>query len=166
VDEGKVAGSDGGQHTTDGGADDALTALYHTHYQSLVRLAALLVPDSAAAEELVQASFVAMQSLWPRLGGGDRALSYLRTSVVRRSRSVRRRHVPGRAIAGGPELGPVVAALQVLPPQQREALVLRYYAGLLDAQIASVMGISLGAVEGHIARAVPSVLAALGQANI
>jgi DNA-directed RNA polymerase specialized sigma24 family protein len=145
-----------GRHSTDGGADHALRALYDMQYRSLVRLAALLVPDSAAAEELVQTSFVAMHSVWPALADRDRALSYLRQSVVRRSRSVR----PGQ-----PGPGRLFAALQALPPQQREALVLRYYADLLDAQIASAMGISQAAVESHIARAVPLLLAALGQAN-
>jgi hypothetical protein len=43
-------------------AEQAVTAMYSTHYRSLVRLAALLVRDNATAEEVVQDSFVAMQA--------------------------------------------------------------------------------------------------------
>jgi DNA-directed RNA polymerase specialized sigma24 family protein len=44
----------------------------------------------------------------------------------------------------------LVSALRILPPRQREVLVLRYYANLSDAQIATTMGISTGAVKSHI----------------
>jgi RNA polymerase sigma factor (sigma-70 family) len=55
----------------------------------------------------------------------------------------------------------VVLALRSLPPRQQEALVLRYYGGLSEAQIASAMGISRGAVKTHTARAVASLRAVL-----
>ena len=68
-------------------ADEAVTHLYAAHYRSLVRLAALLLRDASAAEEVVQDSFVAMHGAWRRLADPDRALAYLRQSVVNRSRS-------------------------------------------------------------------------------
>ena len=71
-------------------SDDAVCALYSANYQSLVRLAAILVRDAATAEEVVQDAFVAMHGAWRRLRDGDKALSYLRQSVVNRSRSVLR----------------------------------------------------------------------------
>ena len=49
------------------GADEAVTQLYAAHYRSLVRLGALLLRDTAAAEEVVQDSFVAMHGAWRRL---------------------------------------------------------------------------------------------------
>ena len=45
----------------------------------------------------------------------------------------------------------------VVRPGQRQALVLRYYAGLPQAQIATAMGISTGAVKGHISRAMTTL---------
>jgi RNA polymerase sigma factor (sigma-70 family) len=55
----------------------------------------------------------------------------------------------------------VVTALRSLPPRQREALVLRYYGDLSEAQIALAMGISRGAVRSHTARAIASLRAVL-----
>ena len=157
-------------------ADRAVTALYRMHYRSLVRLAALLVGDIATAEEIVQDSFIAVHAAWRRLRGGDRALAYLRQSVVNRSRSAPRYRVTGdrvapRLVPGMPgaehaenaqlEHSALVLALRTLPPRQREALVLHYYVGLLEDQIASAMGISRSAVKSHIAQAVASLRAVL-----
>ena len=51
----------------------------------------------------------------------------------------------------------MVSALRRLPLRQREALVLRYYLDLSEAQIASAMGISRGAVKSHTARGMSSL---------
>jgi RNA polymerase sigma-70 factor (sigma-E family) len=157
-------------------ADRAVTAIYSEHYRSLVRLAAFLVRDSSTAEEVVQDSFVAMHGAWRRLRDTDKALSYLRQSVVNRSRSVlRHRMVVDKNSPKPPpdmpsaehgaivqlERSAVVSALRSLPERQREALVLRYYGDLSEAQIASVMGISRGAVKSHTARAMAALRAVL-----
>ena len=165
-----------GSVPADWDADRAVTALYATHYRSLVRLAALLVRDVATAEEVVQDSFVAMHGGWHRLRDSEKAFSYLRQSVVNRSRSVLRHRVVVDRNAPKPapdmpsaehgaiallERSAVVSALHMLPPRQREALVLRYYADLSEAQIASVMGISRGAVKSHTARAMSALRSVL-----
>src|SRR5580693_9782132 len=150
----------------------AVTAIYTTHYRSLVRLAVLLVRDVATAEEVVQDSFIAMHTAWRRLRDTEKALSYLRQSVVNRSRSVlRHRVVVDRNAPKPPPLAPsaeqgaiteiertaVISALRKLPARQREALVLRYYCDLSEAQIASTMQISRGAVKSHTARGMSSL---------
>ena len=73
-------------------ADDAVTQLYAVHYASLVSLASLLVRHSGEAEEIVQDAFVAMHGRWRRLREPDRALGYLRRSIVNAARSAHRRH--------------------------------------------------------------------------
>jgi RNA polymerase sigma factor (sigma-70 family) len=60
------------------------------------------------------------------------------------------------------ERSAVVAALRGLPARQREALVLRYYADLPEAEIASAMGISQGAVKSHVFRAMSALRGVLG----
>jgi RNA polymerase sigma-70 factor (sigma-E family) len=169
-------GSTGSGMPADWDADRAVTALYHAHYGSLVHLAALLVYDVATAEEIVQDSFVAMHAAWRRLGDNDKALSYLRQSVVNRSRSAIQPPVVADRDAPEPapdlpsagldaltllERSAVVTALRALPRRQREVLVLRFYAELSEAQIASTMGISPGAVKSHMARATASLRAVL-----
>jgi RNA polymerase sigma-70 factor (sigma-E family) len=150
----------------------AVTEIYTTHYRSLVRLAALLVRDVATAEEVVQDSFIAMHGAWRRLRDTEKALSYLRQSVVNRSRSVLRHRMVVDKNAPKPapdmpsaeqgalsllERSAVIAALRTLPLRQREALVLKFYADLSEAQIATAMGISRGAVKSHTARGVAAL---------
>jgi RNA polymerase sigma-70 factor (sigma-E family) len=120
----------------------------------------------------VQDSFIAMHDAWRRLRDTEKALSYLRQSVVNRSRSVLRHRVVVDKNAPKPapdmpsaeqgaisllERSAVIAALRTLPPRQREALVLKYYADLSEAQIATAMGISRGAVKSHTARGVAAL---------
>src|SRR5262249_49313353 len=52
---------------------------------------------------------------------------------------------------GAVQLSAVRAALRALPARQREVLVLRYYAGLTETQIAAALGISRGSVKSHAA---------------
>jgi RNA polymerase sigma-70 factor (sigma-E family) len=161
-------------------AGSAVTTLYHRHYRSLVRLAVFLVQDIDAAEALVQDSFVAMHSAWRRLADTDRALAYLHQAVVTRSHSALRHRAatgtilpvvaPGTARASPAELtelerSALISALQTLTPRQREALVLTYYADLPEAQIASAMRISKGAVKSETTRAMSSLRAELRTTN-
>jgi RNA polymerase sigma-70 factor (sigma-E family) len=183
ADSGKVAGHPAVVSETlaaDGDAIHPAAELYIAHYRSLVRLAVLLVNDVATAEEVVQDSFVAMHANWRRLRDSGKALSYLRQCVVNRSRSVLRHRMVVDRNAADPlpdmpsaeqgamallERSAVVAALHGLPERQREALVLRYYAEYSEAQIASAMGISRGAVKSHTARGMSALRGVLeGQA--
>ena len=158
--------------------DRAVIELYSQHYRALVRLAALLVRDTPTAEEVVQDSFVAMNGGWQRLRDTEKALAYLRQAVVNRSRSVlRHRTVVDKNLQKAPpdmpsaehgalvllERSAVVAALRELPDRQREAIVLRYYADLSEAEIAAAMKISRGAVKSHTARGMTALRTALEQ---
>ncbi|HEX6854638.1 MAG TPA: SigE family RNA polymerase sigma factor [Streptosporangiaceae bacterium] len=171
-----VANAALGAVSADWDADRAVTVLYAAHYRSLVRLAALLLRDVSTAEEVVQDSFVAMHGGWRRLRDNDKALSYLRQSVVNRARSVLRHRVVVDKNAPKPppdmpsaeqgaitlfERSAVVTALRTLPARQREALVLRFYGDLSEAQIAAAMGISKGAVKSHTARAMTALRSVL-----
>jgi DNA-directed RNA polymerase specialized sigma24 family protein len=151
------------------GADQVVDVLYRAHYQSLARVAALLVSDTAAAEDIVQAAFVSLHRGWRYLGDEERALAYLRRAVVSgtRSRDAASADWPSR-LRGAPSASwpgdsiprtLLVAALQAVPARQREALVLRYYAAWPDGQIAAAMGISGRAVMRHTARGMSALRA-------
>jgi RNA polymerase sigma-70 factor (sigma-E family) len=159
-------------------ADQVVTALYREQYQSLVRMAAMLVGDTATAEEVVQDCFVGVHSAFSRLRDMDKALNYLRRSVVNRARSVVRRRVVAERYMPQPqpdmpsaehgalvllERSAVMSALRTLPLRQREAMVLRFYLDLSEEQVAYAMNISRGAVKAHTARGKVALRSLLGQ---
>ena len=162
-------------------ADDAIGALFSAHYRGLVRLAVLLLHDDGVAEDVVQDAYVALHRRWWRLRDADKALAYLRTSVLNGARSaLRKRGVAERHLAredgrtqvvASAETGAlsllahreVLAAVRRLPTRQREAIVLRYYGELSEAEIAEAMGVSRGAVKSHAARGVAALRQTLEQ---
>ena len=147
----------------------AVAALYRLHYPALVRLAALLIPGLATAEDIVQDAFAAVHGRWHVQPDTDAALAYLRWSVVHRSRSVpplggptAGTGEPGSAVMGEPGSA-VMSALRALSARQREVVVLRYFADLSEAEIASATGMSMAAVRNHAAQAMSSLQAGLGE---
>ncbi|MBV1855977.1 SigE family RNA polymerase sigma factor [Catellatospora tritici] len=172
-----LVGADSGE-PAEWDADAAVTHLFRAHYRILVRLGAMLCGDPARAEELAQDAYVQLHARWGRLRDTDKALAYLRQSVVNRSRStLRRRLVADRYLAAQPPPPTIASAehlaldslaqarmladLRTLPARQREALVLRYYLDLSEADVADAMGVSRGAVKSHTSRG----LAALRQSE-
>jgi RNA polymerase sigma factor (sigma-70 family) len=122
---------------------------------------------------------VGLHAKWGRLRDPQRAVSYLRQSVVNRARSaLRHRSVVDRFLRRQPEPttvpsaeataidahehAVVLAAVRRLPTRQREALVLRYYLDLTEAQTAEAMGLSEGAVKSHTFRALTALRRHLG----
>jgi len=146
--------------------------LFHTRHLELVRLATLLVGDRATAEDVVQDVFVSVCARWQRLTENGVAVAYFRTAVVNACRSVHRRRGIVRRFGQGTEAAlwtepepsaesavvlaedrrRVLRALSRLPDRQREALVLRYYQRLTEAEIAESMGISRGTVKSTLSR--------------
>jgi RNA polymerase sigma-70 factor (sigma-E family) len=128
-------------------------------YMPMVRLAVTLVGDDGDAEEIVQEAFAAVHERWARL---DRPGGYLRGCVVNRARDVlRRRYRAARLQRSAPrrdettELGAdhLLDALDALPPTRRAAVVLRYYEGRSEAEIAELLGVRPGTVKSMLHRA-------------
>ncbi len=151
----------------DASAGDQLTALYASHYRELVRLAAFLTSDRDSAEEVVQDAYVKVHGSWLGVRELDKAEAYLRTTVVNLCRSRLRRRVVVARHRPEPlrdadsaetkaletvQRDAVLGALTALPRRQREAVVLRYYGDLTEAQTAAAMGCSVGSVKSHTSR--------------
>ena len=168
----------------DGPADGTVEApltledLYRQHRMRLVRLAILLVDESATAEDVVQEAFTGLHRHWTGLRDEAAALGYLRTAVVNGSRSVLRRRKTARGYVPPHQANArsaeslamlttehqsVVAALGQLPPRQREVLVLRYYGGMSEAEIATATGVSRGTVKSSASRALDALQRMLEQ---
>jgi RNA polymerase sigma-70 factor (sigma-E family) len=158
-----------------------LTELFRQHHVELVRLAALLVRSREAAEDIVQDVFGRIHG---RRGGppdSAGALAYLRQAVINGCRSWLRRQSAARrqALADPPAADAhesaehaviraenrrrLLAALAALPVRRREVLVLRYYLGLSEAEIARTLGISQGTVKSTAARGIASLAKSLGE---
>ena len=153
-----------------------LGELYAAHRLSLTRLAILLVDDWASAEDVVQDAFAALTTKRGGLRDRSAALAYLRTAVVNGARSALRRRRTARAYTPphepdhdapdavavlAEEHREVLAALGTLAPRQREVIVLRYWSGLSEAEIAAALGISRGTVKSTASRAMTALEAAL-----
>ncbi|GAA4897487.1 SigE family RNA polymerase sigma factor [Actinomycetospora straminea] len=153
-------------------APRTLEDLYREHRMRFVRLAVLLVDDPATAEDVVQEAFTGLHRHWSRLRDEHAALGYLRTAVVNGSRSVLRRRRTAREYTPphtadarsaeslamlSAEHQAVVSALGKLPRRQREVLVLRYYGGLSEAEIAEATGISKGTVKSTASRGLEAI---------
>jgi RNA polymerase sigma-70 factor (sigma-E family) len=159
-------------------ADVDVHALYTAHWRYLVRLAALLVDDVASAEDVVQDAFVALHRRSGSLRDPEAALAYLRASVVNLARSVLRRRQVARkhlkvaepeATAAADhdvlvrdEHRAALAAVRALPRHQREVLVLRYWSGLSEREIAQTLGISAGSVKSAASRGMATLHRVLG----
>ncbi|WP_344446285.1 SigE family RNA polymerase sigma factor [Kitasatospora nipponensis] len=152
---------------TAGASVDLLTATYQEHYPSLLRLAALLLDDQASCEDVVQEAFIRVHAARRRVREPEKTLAYLRQTVVNLSRSTLRRRILGLRLLPKPmpdmasaeegaydalERDQLKAALQGLQRRQREVLVLRYYADMTEAQVAEVLGVSVGAVKAYGSR--------------
>jgi RNA polymerase sigma-70 factor (sigma-E family) len=131
--------------------------LFREQYEGMVRVAFLLVGTRAEAEDVVQDAFARVSLRWKRL---DNPHGYLHRCVVNRSHDLlRRRRVEQRfwratrdetAELGADEMADALAAL---PAQQRSAVVLRYYAGFSEKQIAEAFGVRPGTVKSMVHRA-------------
>ena len=143
--------------------------IYRSHRMSMVRLAILLGDDVANAEDVVQDAFAGLYRNWDQLRDTHAAIGYLRTAVVNGSRSMLRRRRTARAYVPPhnvdarsaesmamltAEHQSVITAMAELAPRQREILVLRYYGGLSEAEIAEATGLSTGTVKSTASRAV------------
>ena len=146
-----------------GAADADLAALYAAHYRSLVRLAALLLDEPGACEDVVQEAYVRLHGR--RIDDPNKTLAYLRQTVVNLARSSLRRRLVAQRLAPRPENASVddaayatvqrdelVRALRAIPRREREALVLRYFGDLSEAQAAAAMGCAVGSVKGYTSR--------------
>ncbi len=135
--------------------DDVLTELVEHSGDRLLRVAYQLTHDAAAAQDLVQEALLRVyQSVRHRGLAPEDWYAYLRRAVINeyvRTRRLRRSTeivtdvVPERPTAGcledrAADQAELWAALGALSERQRAVLVLRYYEGLADDEIAALLG--------------------------
>ncbi|MBK8250620.1 MAG: RNA polymerase sigma-70 factor [Gemmatimonadetes bacterium] len=153
------------------GDEVAFDALFRAWYPPLVQFAERLLREREGAEEVVQD---VMLELWKRretlvITGSPQGYLYqsTRNRALNRLRHLRVENrddefdadtLPSRGASDGEAAaGEVEAALEravnSLPPRCRQVFELNRVQGLKYAEVAAAMGISVKAVEAHMARA-------------
>lgn len=157
--------------------DVDVAALYAEHRLALVRMAVLLVDSIPAAEDVVHDAFLALHRKHAAIRDPQAALGYLRRSVLNGARDAlrRRRTVRAHLRVTEPDQGAaadeatlladehstVLAAVRRLPKRDQEVLLLRYWAELSEADIATTLGVSRGTVKSTASRALDKLQVAL-----
>jgi len=147
-----------------------LDDLYVRHTPGAVRLAALITGDPDLAQDIAHDAFLRSVGRFRHLRQPEAFEAYLRRAVVNACTShFRRRKVEAAYVRGltrhpppfdEPDHGrrdELRTALSALPPRQRAAVVLRYYADLSEQQAGEALGCSAAAVRSMVARAMESL---------
>ena len=155
--------------------EDAFRAFVASRTPALLRSAYLLVGDHGQAEDLVQTALVKTYLAWSRIREPGAVESYVRRTMATTATSWwRGRRFRERVVETLPEtaatddLDPSLerdrlwSHLRQLPPRQRAVLVLRYYEGLSEAEIADSLGVSKGTVKSQNSKAMATLRSKLG----
>jgi RNA polymerase sigma-70 factor (sigma-E family) len=137
---------------------------------ALQRTAHLLTGDVHTAQDLVQTTLAKLYLAWDRIQGPGNIDAYARKILINEHRTAWRRPVrrlevvtdvvperaaPEREYDGAHDA--VWAFVATLAPKQRAVIVLRFYEQLTEAEIADLMGISVGTVKSQSSRALASL---------
>jgi RNA polymerase sigma-70 factor (sigma-E family) len=139
-------------------------------WPAMLRLAYALTGDAGYAEDVTQAAFARAYASWRTVRRSDNPEAYVRQILINENRNRFRKHrVDERLTDAPPETGTpdathlvgersaLVAALRLLGPRQRSVLVLRYWAGMTEAEVATALNCSVGTVKSQAARALATL---------
>lgn len=166
---GNAYGEGSGERTVPARTEDAeaaFTAYVQERRASLYATAYHLTGDRFEAEDLLQSALFSTYRAWDRISDKAAVGGYLRRTMTNLHISAWRRRklneypteelpetVGDTDAMRGTELRAVLwQALARLPELQRTMLVLRYYEGRTDPEIASILDISVGTVKSSIWR--------------
>ncbi|MEV8372298.1 SigE family RNA polymerase sigma factor [Kribbella sp. NPDC056861] len=137
---------------------------------TLLRFATVLCGSGDLAGDVVQEVAIKAHRHWDRVAAAANPEAYLRKMVVNEYLSWRRkwsRFVPRPEIFTAETVADhadqqadrdeLIAELAKLPRRQRAVLVLRYFGGLTDAEIADLLGCSGSTVRAHASRALATL---------
>ncbi|MFD9735588.1 sigma-70 family RNA polymerase sigma factor [Umezawaea sp. NPDC059074] len=143
----------------------------------MLRYAMVLTCDAQLAQDVVQECLLRAQQKWQRIGALDAPAAYVKRMITNEYLSWRRRRAAKDvamshaaldavgstavdAVGRYDERDAMLRRIALLPRKQRAAVVLRYYDGFDDDEIADVLGCAAGTVRSHISRALTTLRAA------
>ena len=143
----------------------------------LLRFGVVLTGSRHRADDVVQTALVKTMRRW-RAIEHDQPVAYVRRAMVNAHLSGWRRtrhetELPesfdlasrGDDTAAYDDQDQLARALAVLPPRQRAVIVLRYYAGFSEAEIAETLGCATGTVKSQASKALHRLRAELSPAD-
>ena len=158
----------GSVRSRDSAVDHQFVTAFVEQQAGVYRLAVLLCGDRRRAEDVVAEAFARAYPHWQR-GRVDDLGAYLRQIVVNevagrgrrltleRREQERQRGATLPEVAGVADLvaerDRVLRALATLAPRQRAVVALRFYEDRTEADIASILGVSVGTVKSQLSRA-------------
>lgn len=148
-----------GNHSRD--AD--FTEYFAARGPAMRRTAQIVVRDWHLAEDVTQRAFVKLYGAWGRVDPNRRD-AYLRRIVINEAISLMRGRretpleiVPERVTVGEEPPLDLDSALDLLAPQQRAVIALRFLDDLSVADTASALGIAEGTVKSQTSRALDTL---------
>jgi RNA polymerase sigma factor (sigma-70 family) len=162
------ASPDRGQETYQPGSREDFDRLYRSAYPRVYRTLMVILGDPAEAEDCAQDSFVKAFQAWKRWRPDapaeawihriavNRAISYRRSARLRSVGELLRRlgrpaaSTDPAQVATRPDL---LTALRSIPPKLAAAIVLRYYHGYNNREIAAALGVSERTIGTRLSQA-------------
>jgi len=139
--------------------ESAFDQLYRTTWAQAVRSAHRIVGDAAVAEEIAQEAFVRAFDRWRTVRAHPTPEAWVLRVCINLALDAVRRKVAELVPPEPVRIEELVVntvvlreALARLSRKQRSAIVLRYFAGYDEAEIATALGTSQGTVKTHLAR--------------
>lgn len=127
----------------------------------LRRIAYAVCGDWRRADEILRHALTRLYVAWPRQQREGTEEAFVRRLILRADGDGHRGHDARPA----PEWTPLFAALQSLPAKQRRVVLLRHWLGLSAEETAEDLGMTVGTVEAHDARALAALPIATAREN-
>lgn len=153
-------------------ADEEFTEFVAARWQRLVRSALLMGCSRPEAEDVVQSALARCYVHWRKVRRADNPDAYVQRILVNTFISSRRPQWSSeRPVDRFPETSVgdgtadvdtqdvLMRGLARLPRDQRVAVVMRHYAHMDEAQMASALGVPAGTVKSRLSRALKALAA-------
>jgi RNA polymerase sigma-70 factor (sigma-E family) len=156
--------------------DVAFREYFERHHDSMSRLAYLMTGEAEIADDLAADALTEVWRHWDRVIAADDPAAYGHGILMNLARNWVRRRSRERLLALEPlrrALDPDVSAvvdvrgaLRRLPHRRRACVVLRYSFDLSEKEVATILGISVGAVKSATSRGARQLAELLGGSTV
>ncbi|GAA4944388.1 SigE family RNA polymerase sigma factor [Actinoplanes utahensis] len=157
--------------------DAAFREYFERHHDSMSRLAYLMTGEHDAADDLAADALTEVWRHWERVVAAEDPVAYGHGILMNLARNWVRRKKRERLLSLDPIIRRVLdpdtpavvdvrSALARLPHRRRACVVLRYAFDLSEKEVATALGISVGAVKSATSRGARQLAELLGGSSV